>query len=165
MTTTEAPGPASRPEHPQPPARLTIRRLRVIASAVVLSTVPATGTCETLGPAAWQVRRAGVRTCSRTSTSTARPSSRRRCTRVAATSPSATGRHALGAPTASQASWLPPDPPPGHGVHRYAFQLFALAAGNGDCCASLNREQQEKPRCQNSSVKWKSMHLLKRSGR
>ena len=28
-----------------------------------------------------------------------------------------------------QASWLPPDPPPGHGVHRYAFQLFALAAG------------------------------------
>jgi Raf kinase inhibitor-like YbhB/YbcL family protein len=22
--------------------------------------------------------------------------------------------------------WLPPDPPPGHGVHRYAFQLFAL---------------------------------------
>lgn len=26
-------------------------------------------------------------------------------------------------------AWLPPDPPPGHGVHRYAFQLFALAAG------------------------------------
>lgn len=26
-------------------------------------------------------------------------------------------------------SWLPPDPPPGHGVHRYAFQLFALAGG------------------------------------
>ncbi len=24
--------------------------------------------------------------------------------------------------------WLPPDPPPGHGVHRYAFQLFALDA-------------------------------------
>ncbi len=23
--------------------------------------------------------------------------------------------------------WLAPDPPPGHGVHRYAFQLFALA--------------------------------------
>jgi len=22
--------------------------------------------------------------------------------------------------------WLPPDPPRGHGVHRYAFQLFAL---------------------------------------
>ncbi|GAA4770781.1 hypothetical protein GCM10023219_16860 [Stakelama sediminis] len=25
--------------------------------------------------------------------------------------------------------WLPPDPPPGHGVHHYAFQLFAL----GEC--------------------------------
>jgi Raf kinase inhibitor-like YbhB/YbcL family protein len=25
--------------------------------------------------------------------------------------------------------WLPPDPPPGHGVHRYAFQFFALRAG------------------------------------
>jgi phosphatidylethanolamine-binding protein (PEBP) family uncharacterized protein len=24
------------------------------------------------------------------------------------------------------ASWLPPDPPRGHGPHRYAFQLFAL---------------------------------------
>jgi Raf kinase inhibitor-like YbhB/YbcL family protein len=28
-----------------------------------------------------------------------------------------------------RAAWLPPDPPPGHGAHRYAFQLFALAAG------------------------------------
>jgi phosphatidylethanolamine-binding protein (PEBP) family uncharacterized protein len=25
-----------------------------------------------------------------------------------------------------QRNWLPPDPPPGHGPHRYAFQLFAL---------------------------------------
>ena len=25
--------------------------------------------------------------------------------------------------------WLPPDPPPGHGVHRYAFQVFALGPG------------------------------------
>lgn len=25
--------------------------------------------------------------------------------------------------------WLPPDPPPGHGVHRYAFQVFALEPG------------------------------------
>lgn len=28
------------------------------------------------------------------------------------------------------ASWLPPDPPPGHGEHRYVFQVFALAAGS-----------------------------------
>ncbi len=28
--------------------------------------------------------------------------------------------------------WLPPDPPTGHGAHRYAFQLFALDAGAGD---------------------------------
>ena len=27
------------------------------------------------------------------------------------------------------AGWLPPDPPPGHGQHRYVFQLFALGAG------------------------------------
>lgn len=25
--------------------------------------------------------------------------------------------------------WLPPDPPPGHGVHRYLFQVFALGPG------------------------------------
>jgi hypothetical protein len=29
-----------------------------------------------------------------------------------------------------QVAWLPPDPPPGHGVHRYAFQVFALAAAH-----------------------------------
>jgi len=28
-----------------------------------------------------------------------------------------------------QRAWLPPDPPPGHGKHRYAFQFFALSAG------------------------------------
>jgi phosphatidylethanolamine-binding protein (PEBP) family uncharacterized protein len=28
-----------------------------------------------------------------------------------------------------QQAWLPPDPPPGHGVHRYVFQVFALKAG------------------------------------
>ena len=35
----------------------------------------------------------------------------------------------LGRNSYLQASWLPPDPPPGHGVHRYAFQVFALEAG------------------------------------
>ena len=28
-----------------------------------------------------------------------------------------------------QSAWLPPDPPPGHGQHRYAFQVFALSPG------------------------------------
>ena len=28
-----------------------------------------------------------------------------------------------------RSDWLPPDPPPGHGVHRYCFQFFALEAG------------------------------------
>ncbi|WP_375395544.1 YbhB/YbcL family Raf kinase inhibitor-like protein [uncultured Sphingomonas sp.] len=28
--------------------------------------------------------------------------------------------------------WLPPDPPTGHGEHRYVFQLFALSDGAGD---------------------------------
>jgi Raf kinase inhibitor-like YbhB/YbcL family protein len=27
-------------------------------------------------------------------------------------------------------TWLPPDPPPGHGVHHYAFQIFALLPGD-----------------------------------
>jgi Raf kinase inhibitor-like YbhB/YbcL family protein len=27
-------------------------------------------------------------------------------------------------------AWLPPDPPPGHGIHRYLFQVFALRDGN-----------------------------------
>jgi Raf kinase inhibitor-like YbhB/YbcL family protein len=31
-----------------------------------------------------------------------------------------------------QTAWLPPDPPPGHGTHRYAFQVFALAGGAFD---------------------------------
>src|SRR5690606_28831056 len=29
------------------------------------------------------------------------------------------------------AGWLPPDPPPGHGIHRYVFQVFALAGKVG----------------------------------
>ena len=39
-----------------------------------------------------------------------------------------TGLH-VGRNSYLQASWLPPDPPPGHGVHRYAFQAFALESG------------------------------------
>lgn len=35
--------------------------------------------------------------------------------------------------------WLPPDPPSGHGEHRYAFQLFALDAALGDPGVSPGR--------------------------
>lgn len=35
----------------------------------------------------------------------------------------------LGRNSYLQTGWLAPDPPPGHGVHRYAFQVFALDAG------------------------------------
>jgi Raf kinase inhibitor-like YbhB/YbcL family protein len=35
----------------------------------------------------------------------------------------ACGRNALARP-----GWTPPNPPPGHGPHRYAFQVFALGA-------------------------------------
>jgi Raf kinase inhibitor-like YbhB/YbcL family protein len=37
----------------------------------------------------------------------------------------------LGRNSYLRTGWLPPDPPPGHGVHRYAFQLFALSATTG----------------------------------
>lgn len=36
---------------------------------------------------------------------------------------------AMGRNSLLQTRWLPPDPPPGHGVHRYAFQVFALGPG------------------------------------
>jgi hypothetical protein len=32
----------------------------------------------------------------------------------------------LGRNSMLQSGWLPPDPPPGHGPHRYVFQVFAL---------------------------------------
>src|SRR5882757_9416776 len=32
----------------------------------------------------------------------------------------------LGLSSFLRAGWLPPDPPPGHGRHRYGFQVFAL---------------------------------------
>jgi len=38
---------------------------------------------------------------------------------------------AMGRNSYFQAGWLPPDPPPGHGPHRYAFQLFALSGRPG----------------------------------
>ena len=38
----------------------------------------------------------------------------------------ACGRNALGRP-----GWTAPTPPPGHGPHRYAFQVFALDARPG----------------------------------
>ena len=36
----------------------------------------------------------------------------------------------LGRNSYLQHGWLPPDPPPAHGLHRYAFQVFALADGS-----------------------------------
>jgi len=36
----------------------------------------------------------------------------------------------MGRNSLMQARWLPPDPPPGHGVHRYVFQVFALGPGD-----------------------------------
>jgi phosphatidylethanolamine-binding protein (PEBP) family uncharacterized protein len=36
------------------------------------------------------------------------------------------GRNFLGRP-----GWTPPSPPPGHGTHRYAFQVFALSGRPG----------------------------------
>lgn len=32
----------------------------------------------------------------------------------------------LGKNSALKAAWMPPDPPPGHGPHRYVFQVYAL---------------------------------------
>lgn len=39
-----------------------------------------------------------------------------------------------------QASWLPPDPPPGHGVHRYVFQVFALGGSAPDFSDAPGRD-------------------------
>lgn len=37
------------------------------------------------------------------------------------------GGHDVGRNSARREGWLPPDPPTGHGLHSYAFQLFALS--------------------------------------
>lgn len=37
--------------------------------------------------------------------------------------------HQMGLNSHMRTAWLPPDPPPGHGVHRYCFQVFALTQG------------------------------------
>lgn len=39
-----------------------------------------------------------------------------------------------------QQAWLPPDPPPGHGEHRYVFQVYALRAGAPFSAAPGRRE-------------------------
>ncbi len=39
-----------------------------------------------------------------------------------------------------QTGWIAPDPPPGHGPHRYAFQLFALAEGPAFASDTPGRE-------------------------
>lgn len=44
-------------------------------------------------------------------------------------SPAGAGEaHRMGRNSFLRAGYLPPDPPPGHGPHRYAFQAFALDA-------------------------------------
>lgn len=35
-------------------------------------------------------------------------------------------RHELGRNSFQKDAWLPPDPPTGHGPHRYLFQVYAL---------------------------------------
>jgi Raf kinase inhibitor-like YbhB/YbcL family protein len=43
-----------------------------------------------------------------------------------------TGGRDVGRNSYLREGWLPPDPPSGHGEHRYAFQLFAVGARAGD---------------------------------
>jgi Raf kinase inhibitor-like YbhB/YbcL family protein len=39
------------------------------------------------------------------------------------------GEFEIGSNSYFKHAWLPPDPPPGHGEHRYVFQVFALRPG------------------------------------
>lgn len=47
---------------------------------------------------------------------------------VGALSPGAAQAPGLGKNSFMKTGWLPPDPPTGHGPHRYVFQVFALSA-------------------------------------
>lgn len=49
------------------------------------------------------------------------------------------GRRDVGRNSYLREGWLPPDPPSGHGEHRYAFQIFALDSGAGDPGATPGR--------------------------
>lgn len=46
--------------------------------------------------------------------------------------PSVSGGGDVGRNSFLREGWLPPDPPTGHGPHRYCFQLFALGVGAGN---------------------------------
>ena len=49
------------------------------------------------------------------------------------------GARDVGRNSYAREGWLPPDPPTGHGEHRYAFQLFALDGAASDPGASPGR--------------------------
>lgn len=59
--------------------------------------------------------------------------------------PTARGGALFGKNSMLSQGWLPPDPPPGHGAHRYVFQVYALdlvpdleeGAGRGAVVAAL----------------------------
>jgi Raf kinase inhibitor-like YbhB/YbcL family protein len=61
--------------------------------------------------------------------------------------PPSDGARAMGRNSYLRTRYLPPDPPPGHGPHRYAFQIFAVdyrpsfsdAPGRGDLIDVLRR--------------------------
>jgi Raf kinase inhibitor-like YbhB/YbcL family protein len=56
------------------------------------------------------------------------PPSETRLAEGALPGPAGGAARAMGRNSYFMARYLPPDPPPGHGAHRYAFQLFALDA-------------------------------------
>lgn len=58
---------------------------------------------------------------------------------IAADGAGATDRGDVGRNSFLREGWLPPDPPTGHGEHRYMFQLFALGDGATDPGATPGR--------------------------